>query len=799
MILEDGEQMNQLNGTITLAYLEEDNQQRVIFRVVPLCTKDGVSFQDRLTEFPDEGSLRVVPDKREQSTFKERMRTIGCFCAVQLVADGKELSKVRQNRNYAPDQGEKNQLAIYSDVISEFDPDGLFEVVESAQAQVRTPRALLLRNKVLYGPVAAEELATVQLDALKPFGNDAFLLQTVALPDGSKHTLYCSPEATGTWRQRRGSLRKKNPRMEEGEPIEAIGAAPAVSAPAAPTAPAPAPKAEPAKRAEPDNRKRAPRVKPAESAAQPEAKPAETAPAPKPEESALPIGTKLDILDSSITFDEQLSQLEQPLSAGANRLSGVAAAAREPIAQARPEPEADDAEAPVFNGTPLYQVGARAPRVAKRGVEEARHAIDQQLRERSGEGVFRFLDNPIENLGRALEDAWRSEDTRNQALDLLLSSESFTQPLYRRLQREARETQAVTAAQAQLEDIEAERLSLLVQLEQAQNDQKKAADKLLASLTQKKRAELDALQRELDAKKAEAETLDRRLRELGDQAAQTSMERFMENAESMVINNNGGVVLSPVIGHKHTLAEMASAVREMLAAAGFAYSEDDAKALLLHFALSDELCLLSASVEDAARFALAAMDALGLLGVTAQTLNGEAVAIVSLTPMNGLRTPTVALCPVGAPALKAKGHKTLYVGPAGDAALPLCPVIRLPQMDPRVREGRPVQALEATARESFDALISEGNPLPTEGEAWFALLESCLTEAGCDVPQALLQDMRRFVALTSARVRGGFLATADLASLHWLVPLFRQRNLSPDALRRAIVSLPRTMAAMGVQ
>ena len=100
--------MKEINGTITLAFVEEDNRQRVIFRVIPLCTREGSTFHGGAEEFPDEGSLRIVPDKREQSTFKERMREIDGLCVIQLASDGKELMKVRQNRNYAPDQGEKN-------------------------------------------------------------------------------------------------------------------------------------------------------------------------------------------------------------------------------------------------------------------------------------------------------------------------------------------------------------------------------------------------------------------------------------------------------------------------------------------------------------------------------------------------------------------------------------------------------------------------------------------------------------------------------------------------------------------
>ena len=46
------------------------------------------------------------------------MRDISGLCAIHLVNDGaKERRRLCQNRNYAPDAGEKNKLAIYSDVV----------------------------------------------------------------------------------------------------------------------------------------------------------------------------------------------------------------------------------------------------------------------------------------------------------------------------------------------------------------------------------------------------------------------------------------------------------------------------------------------------------------------------------------------------------------------------------------------------------------------------------------------------------------------------------------------------------
>ena len=67
--------MKEINGTVTLAYVEEDNKQRVIFRVIPLCTREGGVFNDGAEDFPDEGSLRIgdlwesiaIPELRVQA------------------------------------------------------------------------------------------------------------------------------------------------------------------------------------------------------------------------------------------------------------------------------------------------------------------------------------------------------------------------------------------------------------------------------------------------------------------------------------------------------------------------------------------------------------------------------------------------------------------------------------------------------------------------------------------------------------------------------------------------------------
>lgn len=480
--------MKEINGTITLAYVEEDNRQRVIFRVIPLCTREGNVFHGGADDFPDEGSLRIVPDKREQSTFKERMREAGGLCAIQLASEGKELMKVRQNRNYAPEEGERNQYAIYSDVICELAEDGCFEVVEPGTdaSHALTAKVLLHKDKMLYGPVEKEQALKAAVEGLKPFGNDRFLLHTVETPALGRHSIYWDPEATLNWRQRRNSLRRKEraAASEEEKARKSESKAKAEEKPRKekPEAPVKA-EAKPEKPVKQDPHTR--RVeRAAEIVRQEEEQKAREAAAaaevtvqqpPREEaEEALPIGAHLDILDSDLPFEQQISRLAQPLSEGANRLTNDA-----------PEPEEEAPQTVArFTGTPLVNVGEKIVRT-RRHPESMHHVVERQMRgqrdeimgEELGSGTYGLVENPIESLRTCMEYVWQNADMRQQAMDMLMENEAFTTDVAAALRRGGINLNATAAAREQLAEIEADRISLLMQLETAKENEKKFREK----------------------------------------------------------------------------------------------------------------------------------------------------------------------------------------------------------------------------------------------------------------------------------------------------------------------------------
>ncbi len=176
-------------GKTVLVFLEEDNIQRAYFRIRPLLTADEVVTPEALAAFPDDGYLRIVPDKNEQHTFKDRMRTICGLCIVDLSDLPPDAAKIRSNKNYAPQRGETNQFIIYSDAVRAMPEKLLYQVVpEDGIAQAHTPLVYKRDGANIMGPVRrADGEFEGESVRLQPDSRD---IHCVTLPDGKELLFY---------------------------------------------------------------------------------------------------------------------------------------------------------------------------------------------------------------------------------------------------------------------------------------------------------------------------------------------------------------------------------------------------------------------------------------------------------------------------------------------------------------------------------------------------------------------------------------------------------------------------------
>ncbi|MDD4080357.1 MAG: hypothetical protein PHP02_02955 [Eubacteriales bacterium] len=187
-----------LSGQRFLAFLEEDNTQRVLFRVRPLLSAQGLLAAEDIDAYRDQGFLRIAPDRQEQHSFKERMRELGPLCVLDLEGTALAQGKVRPNRNYAPFRGEHNRYIVYSDAIKAIPRDWVYEVVtrEENRHAPLTPRYYVRNGGFINGPFTnSDEEAAGGAHTLPPDCDRLFL---VLMPDNQHRMFYWPQEESET-------------------------------------------------------------------------------------------------------------------------------------------------------------------------------------------------------------------------------------------------------------------------------------------------------------------------------------------------------------------------------------------------------------------------------------------------------------------------------------------------------------------------------------------------------------------------------------------------------------------------
>jgi hypothetical protein len=737
--------MKKLDKTVTLAILDEDNSQRVIFRIFPLCTKDGLIFINRKQSYPDFGSLRVIPDKREQSSFKERMRGIGRLCCVQLLDDGKELTKIRQNRNYDPNQGEYNQFAIYSDVICGFDHDAIFEVYQEEQpfSQALTENVLLQRGKILFGPVGRD--AALDWNAMKPFGNENFLMHTVEDADGNQRIYYWNPDALVSWRQRKREMKKGA--VPKSQPEEAL-------------------------------------IETSRKRTQPPATEIKTLDEP------LPIGTKLEILNEDLNHLEQIIELDRPVSSDANRL------AETPL----PEPQPFH-ETPKFQGTPIFDA-LKSSRLNHSGNGFMHGVVEKQIKEKQSNGHpvqpdRRPVGNPLERLQESFNYVWDSPTLRNEFLRLLGENKEITRAILESQFNAESPKASYNAVKPELDDIEGERLALLVELDKVKENYQQIKDKMYSELAKQKQDQLEAIDRRLKELAREKQDAEETLSELGESIRKGTLELLSKKIAMDVQSNGSDIVLSPTIGTDVEARALVETVRSAMSDIGFMCKQDCVTELMIFLSLHDQICFTANTLGEAALYVKNVLRALGLLNVSAWPGNFGNLRIVSLLPETAQRTLTVEVIVNDRAPIRAYGHKTIrLLDPNNLAAAGSLPVLWAPVFNQKRSQVNLQQCGKPISLRSIHAFAEHADPLFMNGEEWLNSYEEKLKEHNLMVSDEIIIAARKFVRIAAPQLIGGLVEAVDTAALVWLVPKLITGKFPKERLPELIGDLPKCTQVM---
>lgn len=206
-----------LPGNYALGYLEEDNPLKAYFRFRPLFLhEDGRyhPFAEPEQQYPQDGFVRIVPDKNESSHFKARMRQLGRYCLLDLREHAGANDKIRPNKNFAPDKMETNAYIVYSDVICALPENQLAEVLslplEGEPSTValegnllRTACAFIESEGALVGPWRLEEgeegraLRRMETTATLPLADAQSRMAAIEFVDGESARVIVAENEAG--------------------------------------------------------------------------------------------------------------------------------------------------------------------------------------------------------------------------------------------------------------------------------------------------------------------------------------------------------------------------------------------------------------------------------------------------------------------------------------------------------------------------------------------------------------------------------------------------------------------------
>jgi len=758
-----------LDRSLIFSYLEEDNIQRAYFRVRPLLSLDGDVQQEALQLWPNEGGLRIVPDRNEQHTFKVRMRKLGPFCVIDLRNQPTEAGKIRTNKNFKPERGEVNQYILYSDTVHEMPEHTFYQLVEGKAADyealskdVITPLYFIREDDTLYGPTRKE--AAVQPE---PAQEAAAVMFEVACPDGVTRSILC---------------------MDDEKP--AIEPVPAKEE-AAESAPAEVP-AEPAAVDAPTE----------QSAAEEADKPA--AAPEKPEE--LPIGQSLQILDQHQDHEETLRQLDKPVSEGSNLLHQKSneSALMQPPVQKEP-----------LSGTPLVRtplrVASQQPKNHTQEIVSSQWSVgkyEPPAQNLPAGTAMRAVDNPVQNACDALRNAWQSDAAHDQLLDFILSLDGLRPQLETKLC----DGQSVTALQrvlrARLQDLEAERLTALCELDRARRDVDSYKQELITAISARLNKETsqlkeskDSAQEQLDAIKNEvnALTLQRdgllaKVNELQSNTLPEAFARIAAQAQMTAPISGTPLRMSPVSGQQVEADQLIERLMQVFADSAYPIDRNTAVAILVLLAISPRIGISSPATAALATLVRNVAVGLGWHNGYAHQFAPEQLPMVGAHPVDSTPAILATNLPNYAPAVGAtkltlsRNPQNLVRNAAYDVEQ--WPILVLPAL-PFIPALEATDAIPVSAASLADFAAKE-----TVTDAELTTVLKPVLDAALPLSGTARASLYRFVSICAGLMEGGLPVAADWGILLWVLPNIERGGRYYQAVKAKLDEFPLSLAKM---
>lgn len=793
-----------LDRCLLFSWIEEDNIQKAYFRVRPLLTSEGDVRAEAEELWPAEGCLRIVPDRNEQHTFKTRMRSLGSYCVVDLRGLAADTGKIRTNKNFRPEKGEMNQYILYSDTVHELPPHSFYQIVDGtaegfAQAceQAVTPRFFIREGDTLYGPVNRQAPAKPD-----PAAEAAGTLFELPCPDGQSRMILCMEDAPAP----------QPAPAPAAKPAKA--AAPKEESAEQPSAPAEEKEASAEEAAEkkPDAEKPDAEEAPAAQTPAPAADREPDAPAPEAPaaDAPLPIGKRLDILDQSKDFEETLQRLDKPVSKDANLLN------QRPSKPLRPLPPPAAAKPGELSGTHLVRSPLRTSTPQpKNRVQEfvTNQMVIGQYEPPTGNlpagTAMRSVENPVEAACSSLRQAWHATDAHEQLVDCILSLDGFRAKLEPRLIQGSGVTLLQKVLRDRLQDLEAERLTALCELDRAHRDVDAYKDELLGGLKHRIAREagqlqsdrdecakhVDSLKNEINALSAQRDALLARVEELQQNTIPAAVAKLIADAQMLAPMSGAALRMTPAAGQTVAPDALIDRLTAAFEASGLEADRNRAIALLVLLAASPRFGVVCASVAPLSTLTRNLAAAMGWTDSVVHHVSAEQRPVVASRPVDSapaiLMTSLQNYAPLTgvSKVILARSMPGMIRNAAYDAEP--WPVMSLPAL-PFVDEVEAPADACAVSAASLAALLEK----PCVDDAQLHALLDPVLKAAPPLSGAARKSMFRFVSVCAGLMEGGLPVAADWAILMWVIPSIDRSGRHYAPVKALLDEYPLSLAAL---
>jgi len=647
-----------------------------------------------------------------------------------------EANKIRTNKNYAPENGEKNQYILYSDVIHSLPVSLVYEVIDAQSTEeiqekassLLTPLGYVRVGDEWYGPVKpGQEIAAATEIPLHE------QLHSVSFPDGKQHLFYWPVIDTS-----------ESFMLEDEVSLLAVSSA----------------------------------IKESEA---------------------------------------RLFSMEAPTAqaSGFARMPMI----QMPVRAAVPEDAA-------LSGTPLYAGAISSVRMG-RARNPLHEVVDAQWRAARYEAPsaqlqqganLRHVENPMEQFRAAAEEAWAIPEAQQQVMETLLALPGMQKRLDKMFRAGEPDSLLVASMRRQLQELEAERLTLLVQLDKAKENKAAFREEVLAAAQQEHTLRLKQLREEIAACQDAETALSKQLQDLIDQrsALQTVCDELMSGdlparlqafAKGCYLSPDKSPLplrLSPVVGTKVPPTRILASLQDTFTREWGTLRQEDAVHFLTLFALYQRIQLVHPSLAEAARFARLCMEALGLKAAFAiQSYPDQSVMVNAPScAMSPVCVATPHVCPEeGCASLKTLllsksaiahlNHLSYELSPWPVFILPEAAIGFQPTPNTCVGDAPPPISIE-----SLKEFTTPKGGISQEVLHWLAELKDAMTTAQQPLPWAVSLAMTTYMGTAGTYMQGGIAAAADYAFMAWIVPLALQQEKLLKAIRPLLPSLPRSSAVL---